>query len=69
MADLENQAVDLESDIDDFFDSHQVENLSSIDDLEDYCKVLGGLKQRYRRIYAHLKRGETEESFGEKYPS
>ena len=68
MADLALQAVSLESEIDDFFELLRIECLSSEESLVDYCSTLGSLKQRFRRVHARLKRGETEESFSHKYP-
>ena len=66
--DLAMQALNLESDVDDFFESYSHENLVSCEDLEDYCSKLGKLKQEFRRVYTQLKHGETDDSFGQKYP-
>ena len=64
--DLAMQALNLESDVDDFFESYSHENLVSCEDLEDYCSKLGKLKQEFRRVYTQLKHGETDDSFGQK---
>ena len=66
--DLPTQSLNLESDVDDFFESYSHDNLVSCEDLEDYCSRLGKLKQEFRRVHTQLKQGESEESYGQKYP-
>ena len=48
-------AVNINSDVEDFFDSYELGLLVSIDELEDYLGKIESLKQKFRRVHSQLK--------------
>ena len=62
------QAIHITSDIEDLFDSYQIENLIEGDELNDYVTKLGEAKKSFRRIHARLKISEGD-GFNENYPN
>ena len=64
---LQMQAIDIESDIEDFFESYQVTNLNEIDPLVSFVSKIEDLKRSYRRIYAQIRALEGE-NYDTKYP-
>ena len=66
-ADLAKQAGNLYSDVEDFFESYDLEVMSSCDDLERYVENIGALKREFRRVHYHLKISDVE-NFDTSYP-
>ena len=66
-ADLAKQAVNIYSDVEDFFESFDLEILSSCEEIEKYVENIRVLKQEFRRVHHHLKIAD-EENFGNSYP-
>ena len=64
---LQMQAIDIESDIEDFFESYQVTNLNEIDPLVSFVSKIEDLKRSYRRIHAQIRALEGE-NYDTKYP-
>ena len=65
-ADLAKQDV-IYSDVEDFFESYDLETMSSCDDLEKYVEKIGELKQEFRRVHYHLRLADLE-NFETTYP-
>ena len=61
------QAINIRSDVDDFFDSYDFETLGELEDVQDYITNLGDLKRAFRRIHSQITEIERAE-FGTKYP-
>ena len=53
---LQMQEVNICSDIEDLFDSYQLDDISDKDGINKFLAKIGDIKQEYRRIYARLKR-------------
>ncbi len=60
------QAINIRSDVEDFFDSYDFENLDELEDVQEYIMNLGNLKREFRRVHAQVKETEGAE-FGTKY--
>ena len=65
--DLDRQAIHISSDLEDFFDSYNIENIDEVDELKQYIIELGDLKRNFRRICHELKFAEGDK-FVTKYP-
>ena len=65
--DLQAQAVNITSDVEDLSDSYQVENLMEEDELNEFVIKIGDMKRDFRRIHAQLKIAVGED-FENKYP-
>ena len=66
--DLRVHALHITSEIEELFDSYQIENLTEEDGLNDYITKLGEAKRSFRRIHARLKIAEGD-VFNENYPN
>ena len=66
-ADLAKQAVNINSDVEDFFESYDLEILSSCEDIEKYVENIGRLKQEFRRVHYHLRMADID-NFETAYP-
>ena len=66
-ADLAKQAINIYSDVEDFFESYDLEIMSSCEDIEKYVENIRVLKQEFRPLHHHLKISD-EENFGTSYP-
>ena len=64
---LQMQEVNICSDIEDLFDSYQLDDISDKDGINKFLAKIGDIKQEYRRIYARLKRVDGE-NFQKEYP-
>ena len=62
--DLRVQAIHITSDIEDLFDSYQIENLTEEDGLNDYITKLGEAMKSFRRIHTRLKIAEGDGNEG-----
>ena len=60
-------AVNINSDVEDFFDSYELDLLVSIDELEDYLGKIETLKQKFRRVHSQLKAILGEDTFNTQY--
>ena len=67
MAEFHIQAINICSDIEDLFDSYDIDELIGEDELHVYVEKLGETKREYRRIHSQLKMLAGEE-FPIKYP-
>ena len=65
--DITKQAINIYSDVEDFFDSFEIENLNELEDVEKYVDGIRSLKQEFRRIHSHLKKSD-EDNFSTNYP-
>ena len=65
--DITKQAINIYSDVEDFFDSFEIENLNELEDVEKYVDGIRSLKQEFRRIHSHLKKSD-EDNFSTTYP-
>ena len=65
---LDVLSINICSDIEDHYDSYQIENLSDEEELNEYVTKLGGLKKEFRRIHAQIKTAEGE-NFDTNYPN
>ena len=65
--DFEMQAINVTSDIEDLFESYQIENLTDEDELNDFVTKIGNVKRDFRRTHAQLKIAEGV-NFEDKYP-
>ena len=57
---LRLHVINISSDIEDFYDSYQLEELIEVDELENYLSKLGDMKRNFRRIHSQLKLAEGE---------
>ena len=57
----------MRSDVEDFFDSYDIENLGDVEEVHNYITELGDLKRDFRRIHSQVKLAEGVE-FSTKYP-
>ena len=64
---LKTEAIKVRSDVEDLFESYDLEGLTEEDDLLGYVGEIKQLKQEYRRIHAVLKAGDSE-NFATNYP-
>ena len=67
MTDFEVQIININSDIEDLYESYQLEDLASKGEIVKFVSKIGEIKQEYRRIYAHLKKTEGG-NFDRKFP-
>ena len=65
-ADYKIQALDIRSNVEDFLESYEIENLVLEEDLIDYISKIGDLKKDYRRVHTHLK--SKDKDFANNYP-
>ena len=61
------QAIHISSDLEDFFDSRNIDKIGDEDELKQYIIELGDLKRNFRRICHKLKYSEGDD-FAVKYP-
>ena len=66
--DLPKLAIEIRSDVEDLFESYDVDELSDEEELSSYQSKLEVAKRNFRRIHAQLKANEGDEGFQEKYP-
>ena len=64
---LSVQALNIGSDIEDFHENYNIDNLTEEDELSEYLSKIGETKIIFRRIYTQSKTIEGE-SFIDKYP-
>ena len=62
-ADLAKQAINIYSDVEDFFESYDLEIMSSFEDIEKYDENIRVLKQEFRRLRHHLKISDEEKFY------
>ena len=69
MADHELQMLEVNicSDIEDLFDSYQLDDIYDKDRINKFLAKIGDIKQEYCRIYTRLKRADGE-NFQKEYP-
>ena len=67
MTDSEVQVININSDIEDLYESYQLEDLASKGEIVKFVTKIGEIKQEYRRIYAQLKKTEGG-NFDRKFP-
>ena len=68
MEDLKTQSIKICSDIEDFRDSYNLEDITEDYELQQYVNELKSLKQEYRRIHKLLK-SQDGENFAKEYPN
>ena len=59
-SDLQLQAINVTCDIEDLFESYQIENLTEEFELSDFVIKIGNVKKDFRRIHAQLKISDGE---------
>ena len=64
---LQEQVIDINSDIEDFLESYLLQNLVEEEELCDYIDTLSDIKKEYRKVYTKLKLVEGD--FDNKYPN
>ena len=64
---LKRQAIHITSDLEDFCDSYNIDEIEDEDELKQYIIELGDLKLNFRRICHQLKSAEGDD-FATKYP-
>ena len=67
MSELQMKAIDIGSDVEDFFDSYVLDELNEEEELREYVEKLDTLKREFRRVHSQLKRSEGE-NFSTTYP-
>ena len=66
--DLQMQAINISSDIEDLLESYEIEKLTELDELNKFISLIGDMKREYRRIHAQLKIAEGE-NYNTAYPN
>ena len=66
--DLTIDSINISSDIEDFLESYEVNDLSSEIELREYVTRIGDLKKEFRRVYAKIKLVEKEH-FNSHFPN
>lgn len=64
--DINIQAINIGSDVEDLFESYNIENIIEEEELTDYITKVGETKRIYRRIHTQLKK--LDDKFTENYP-
>ena len=54
-SDLHTQAIHINTDIDDLFESYDIGELCDEDELVDYLAKIEDLKKQFRRVYAEIR--------------
>ena len=65
--DINTQAINIDSDVEDLFESYNIENLIDEEELADYIAKVAETKRIYRRIHSQLKK--LDDKFTENYPN
>ena len=65
---LQKQAINISSDIEDLMESYEIEKLTELDELDKFVTLIGDMKRDYRRIHAQLKIAEGE-NYHKAYPN
>ena len=65
--DLRMQAINVGSDIEDLFESYEIDSLTELSEINDFVCKIGDMKRNFRRIHAQLKSVEGE-NYGTLYP-
>ena len=68
-SDLHTQAIHINTDIDDLFESYDIGELCDEDELVDYLAKIEDLKKQFRRVYAEIRNLEGENLFLTTYPN
>ena len=63
VSDFKNLAINSRSDVEDFFDTYDVNELEEEGDLVAYISKIGEVKREFRRIHAQIKVKEGDENF------
>ena len=65
---LQMKAINISSDIDDIFESYQIDNLNNAEDLSEFITKIAETKRNFRRIHSQLKATDGQ-NYGELYPN
>ena len=64
---LQVQAINVSSDMEDLFESYQIDDLIELGELNEVLCKIGDIKREFRRIHAQLKITEGD-NYGRVYP-
>ena len=67
MDELQTKAIEICSDVEDFFDSFTLDDLTEEDEVQEYVLKLEGVKRDFRRVHSQLQIREGND-FPTKYP-
>ena len=64
---LHSLAINCRSDVEDFFDTYDIDELENEEDLQNYISKIEGVKRDFRRVHAQIK-STDEANFDTQYP-